>query len=251
MAMNARLLRPLASGFNPKSISGLQAWWDAAAQNTLYDASTGGSVQSADSGLVARWEDRSGNNNHCTQSGADTIKPILRTAQVNGRKVVRFDGTDDRMIFSNIDAQAYTVLIIGRKWGTTTDAFIATGNSANFVPYSLADLTGLGTYGSKSTGGVNGDFAGATSRQLLRTSAFQATQDSSIAIWVDGSSVVLDDTGTVGSSVTYFNVLGARTGATAVFGKQDIGEVLIYNRIVSAAERQAAEQYLQKKWATP
>lgn len=249
--MNPRLLRPLASGFNPKSISGLQAWWDAAAANTLYDAATGGSVQSADAGLVARWEDRSGNNNHCTQSGADTIKPILKTSQVNGRNVVRFDGTDDRMVFSNIDAQAYTILVVGRKWSATTDTFIATGNSANFVPYALVDLTGLGTYGSKSTGGANGAFAGATSRQLLRTSVFQATQDSSIGIWIDGNSATLNDTGTGSGAVTYFNQIGARTGGSGIFGKQDIGEVLVYSRVISATERQAAERYLRTKWGTP
>lgn len=242
--------------FNPRAIPNLAAWWDASFASTVFDAASGGSVQSADDGLVARLEDRSGNGNHCTQSGADTIKPILKTGQINGRNVLRFDGTDDRMNFTGIDANVFTVLIIGRKWNSSNDTFIGVSHSSGVsfaLPYIPVDLTGLGTYVSRQTTGTNGSFAGSTTRQLERTTAFQVTATSTIGLWVDGNVVSLNDSGTLNNNAaSVFNVISARaTNSGAVFGKQEIGEVLFYSRVLSDTERQAAERYLKAKWGTP
>ena len=196
---------------------------------------------------VGYWRDRSGNGRHATQSTAAS-RPVVQPSQINSRAVIRFDGTDDRMAIPSLGAQAFTVICVGKKWSATTDAFIALGNTANFVPYAIADLTGLGTYGTKSTGGANGVFAGTTTRRLLSTSPFLALQDSAISIRVDGAPLDLNDTGTSAASVTSFSLLGAKTGGGNIFGKQEFGELLVYDRALTAAERRKVEVYLARRW---
>jgi hypothetical protein len=89
MAMSPRLLVPRATGFNPKSISGLAGWWDAAdsAQFTLNN------TDPANPG-VSEWKDKSGFGRHAAQSTSGS-QPSYRLAQRNGRNTVQFDGTAD------------------------------------------------------------------------------------------------------------------------------------------------------------
>ena len=55
----------------PQTIAGLQLWLDAT--TGLYDAASGGGAVTTDSAAVARWEDRSGNARHFTQSIANKV----------------------------------------------------------------------------------------------------------------------------------------------------------------------------------
>ena len=77
----------------PTSFAGLQLWLDASDSNSLYDSVSGGSVVSAN-GAVQRWQDKSGNGRHATQSFAP-YSPVRKTGIQNGRDVVRFDGSND------------------------------------------------------------------------------------------------------------------------------------------------------------
>lgn len=70
--------------FEPTEISGLKAW---------YDAST---LTGTDGSAVSQWLDSSGNQAHMFQPSA-TAQPTLQTSELNGRNVVRFDGSNDLM----------------------------------------------------------------------------------------------------------------------------------------------------------
>lgn len=63
-------------------------WLDASDSNTLYDSTVGGNIVT-NGGLVARWEDKSGNGRHATQS-TSTRAPRLSTNQVNNRNAILF-----------------------------------------------------------------------------------------------------------------------------------------------------------------
>jgi len=78
---------------SPTSFAGLQLWLDASDSNSLYGSVSGGSVVSAN-GAVQRWQDKSGNGRHATQSGASS-SPVRKTSIQNGLDVVRFDGSND------------------------------------------------------------------------------------------------------------------------------------------------------------
>lgn len=83
MAMSPRLLRPMATGFNPKSISGLKLWLDAANTSSLtFNGST-----------ISQMNDLSGNNFHATQGTANN-QPTYQATGFNGKPTLFFDTSD-------------------------------------------------------------------------------------------------------------------------------------------------------------
>jgi hypothetical protein len=75
-----------------------QLWTDAADSATLFDAVSGGSLVVAD-GAVARWEDKSGNGRHVTQSTLSN-RGLRKVSVQNNLDVIRLDGSSD---FYNAD----------------------------------------------------------------------------------------------------------------------------------------------------
>ena len=86
MPMNPRLLRPTASGFNPKTISGLEAWYAADVASSI-EIETG----------VKQWSDLSGKGRHLLQTVTNN-QPAYNSVTLNGKPTVTFDGSNDRMI---------------------------------------------------------------------------------------------------------------------------------------------------------
>jgi len=83
MGMNPKLLRPKASGFNPKSIAGLKLWLNAANTSSMtFNGST-----------VSQVNDLSGNGFHATQATANN-QPTYQATGFNGRPTLLFDATD-------------------------------------------------------------------------------------------------------------------------------------------------------------
>lgn len=86
MPMSPRLLRPRATGFSPRSLSGLVAWFDADDASTFTLNGT----------AVEEWRDKSGNGYSVAQTIAND-RPA-RTGTVRGRATVDFDGNNDHLI---------------------------------------------------------------------------------------------------------------------------------------------------------
>lgn len=82
MAMNPKLLRPRDSGFNPRSITGLQLWLDA------NDAST----MTLNGGTVSEWRSKVGSI-AVTQATA-SAQPTLTANYFRARSALTFDGGD-------------------------------------------------------------------------------------------------------------------------------------------------------------
>ena len=76
---------PPATPFSPATLAGLAFW---------YDAATGPAVETE--GLIEQWQDLSGQGNHASQ-GLVASRP-QRVVDASGRKVVRFDGSDDVLL---------------------------------------------------------------------------------------------------------------------------------------------------------
>lgn len=134
MAMNPRLLRPRASGFNPRSVSGLEGWWDAA------DASS----VTLDSGRVSTWADKSGKGRNATNSTSGSTQPDYILAARNGRNVLRFaaasnqrlataNATDFSFLHKAGQCSVYAVVRYGTSSspGDVSHHFLATGRGAS------------------------------------------------------------------------------------------------------------------------
>jgi hypothetical protein len=234
-------------GFDPASVAGLQAWYDASDAFTLYDATSGGSPVAAD-GAVARWQDKSGNARHATQATSGS-RPARKTAVQGGRDVLRFDGSNDFFSLSAVTTtSSYTSFFVFRRERagihsvslgpeTLSGNYTAWWFSDNVVYESSNGTVNFTTHGSANTS--TGAFLLATTR----------TGTTSIATRRNGSALA---TVTSGAGVTNpasgsWSAIGRGDGAPT-FHNGDICEIILYDSALSDSSRAEIESYLMAKW---
>jgi hypothetical protein len=222
------------SGFNPLSLSPA-LWLDAADSATLFDATSGGSLP-AINGLVARWEDKSGNDRHFTQSSSGA-----QPTRILGG--VQFDGASDRMtLASNVitDTQLSVFVVIAKL-------SVASGY---VTPIRLSRFQLLARTPTSDEWGVwqaaevlSGDTLGSTNSLLT------ILQDTPTAITLATNGV-----GSIQTNGVNFpqdaspNSIGASSDGSQLFDGS-ISEVLVFPHILTVSERLAVESYLMKKWS--
>jgi hypothetical protein len=229
--------------------SGLQLWLDASDAQTLYDATSGGSLVAADGG-VARWEDKSGNARHATQS-TSANRPARKTAVQGGKDVLRFDGTNDFFSLPSLTTtSSYDSFFVFRRTSQGIHS-IALGQggaaSGNYSAWWFSDNVlyesstnnslDFTTHGSAST--LTGSFLIVTTR----------TATTSIATRRNGSALatVSSGTGVTNAAGGSWSAVGRGDGNN-VTHNGDICEIIIYNSALSATDREAVEDYLIDKW---
>jgi len=216
------LRRTRASSFTPASVSGLKFWGDSSA------------VTGSDGTAQASYADLSGLGNTLTQS-TGSKQPLLKTAIQNGLNVLRFDNTDDGLLFPFTLSQPGCVFISGTIHG---------GGSNSFISDAAADLFFY------TASGVLTVFAGST----LTTSYSPVTgtwflaelhlNGASTAVLVNGTSV---GSGAGGSGrVVVSTSSGIGTGGRPLGG--DLGEIQIYDNIPSSGDLASLRSYHRSKW---
>jgi hypothetical protein len=239
-----------------EAIAGLQLWLDAAAPETLFDATTGGSLVAADGG-VARWEDKSGNGRHATQATSGS-RPLRKTSQQNGRDVLLFDGADDllRVPYNASGSSGVTVFVVCKRFAESS--FM---NAFSNYEYSPGDGRGLLLGGGTSNavlasgrpdGGADFKSASsgaATTNYVLATARWNGT---SLFAYSNGGgeSSVSAPSATFQSSdsVVLGGAYASDPSSIQAFYKVGIGEVIVYNSALSNTDRTAVELYLMSKW---
>lgn len=239
MSMSPRLLRPRASGFTPKSISGLTLWLDATQGVTL----TGSGVST--------WADQSGNSRDFTQTTA-AQRPTY-TATLNGLSV---------LTFSNAASSALTRTgIANADYGSTNGAsWWIVYRCSELNTYTLADLGG-------AADGI--DVFQSLGSGLSYPGQFRSARANGLAIGLPSTGTVLyghvvDVSGNkhayrrqsverTSTTVAYSAWMSAtnKTWSIGVGGagfSGDIAETLIYSRPLNATEIASVESYLTKKW---
>jgi alpha-tubulin suppressor-like RCC1 family protein len=185
------------------------------------------------SGNVSTWADQSAAHNDLSQASA-SARPLLVPDAVNGLPVLRFDGSDDFVNFTTRLTTIRTVFwVVKKDTAATTAARFLLGDTSTWHFHSDLDTIWHSTYTSASIKNgqtfVNGEA-------------------------VDGTTTLMPTTPSVVSLVTTGNVTAAnfsldRNGTTTVetwWG--DLAELVIYNRVLSAAERASVEAYLIAKY---
>lgn len=250
--MSNRLLRPLASGgFTPRSIAGLALWLDASDGSTVFDAASGGSPVSA-GGAVWRWEDKSGNGRHFTQT--TTNNHPTYTGTLNGRNVITFDGSNDDLrrsgvnhsdwfdatggvmllVFTVNNDAVYTVAVGGsvaaRDRFSSGTSFHGMFRNARFdnIINGVMPTTGTHIFGSRAIAGGN---------HTMRLNK---------SVIYTGS----DDFGNFVTKTNQLWQLGQGNQNDPMDGS--IAEIIIYGRgTLSDAEVSRVENYLSTKWGLP
>ena len=227
--MNPRLLRPTASGFDPRRISGVLVWLDAA--DTSYNASTG------------TWADKSGNSRNFTEAVAEN-RPIVSTTTQNGQTILEFDGSNDRLTNNTnfLQISNCTLFATFRRLGNTFGGVISSasdldGSPAVLIDSSLGRLRGHANLSTAGVGVVDSFcvFSGTVNAGATTLFVNGTQRDTDAAI---GS---LDTTATTTRIGTYRQ-------ANANFFNGYIGEIIAYNRVLTTDERKKVEGYLAWKW---
>ena len=249
--------------FLPSNVTGLQLWLDASDASTLYDATSGGSLVAADGG-VARWEDKSGNNRHFTQS-TSSKRPARKTSQQNSLDTLLFDGSDDSLIGSNFASGTGGLTIFSVVKRNATNAVheiinkgvdnggwlfrLTDTNAPQISSYRDSTLTNSTLRGTSSS-------VSATDYTVLAMVAGSGAFNTAL-MFRNGTSLAMSaaaEDGTNGrtpsggsdpvrigvqvySGVDYFNYNG------------NIAEIVLYDSALSDADRAAVENYLLAKWA--
>lgn len=197
-------------------------------------------------GVVSSWQDSSGNGNHCSQATA-AAKPLYVPGSFGTMPGVFFDGADNLSATAGMSTGSYTKIVrvsmpdfptasgnILSSGGTTGtrhalymsgSAFPRLWHNAQFVLSSAAMVAGqghllVGTYDSTTKTGT---------------------------LYLDGMQVGTGTATANNTDPTY--QLGGLAGGN--FMRGTIGEVMIYNRVLSNSERANVLAYLNTKLVSP
>ncbi len=253
IALMAVLVGPVQAQFTNTTVSGLSIWLKADA----------GVFQT--SGEVDIWSDQSGNTND-VWAPSTTNRPLITTATIGGsaHDVIRFDGTDDALTLASapngIPLQDHTAFFVTARTGGTASTrgnlfgFDKTGGRGSdgwyykFTQGQVNMESGMGLdYGYKLA-------AGAANNTFLVGEGVFSTPDTTASLYVNGQ---LTDQNTAcltplnEPAGTPFN-LGAFADASGTgftnFFQGDIGEILVYDRVLNTTERDTVRTYLSDKY---
>lgn len=251
MPMNPRLLRPLTSGvFDPRRIANLAVWLDFSDGSTLFQVEDGTVPATAASDPVGYIRDKSGNGRHATQLSTGNNRPTIASATFNGRRGLLFDNSNDSLTLGNISAA------FGSQQATAFIAWTTNGVADNAYPLlrTRGNFSNLwGTSGSVCQEGSfrAGARLSATWDAGINLSNF--TTPKCYTLQASTSVYDLRIDGVIGTTTTPSADWGAGDtydigGAQGVFLGGTIFEVILYSRVLPAAERQTVERYLAAKY---
>lgn len=244
MPMSPRLLRTRATGFNPKSISGLKLWLDVANTSSLtFNGST-----------VSQVNDLSGNGFHATQSTANN-QPTYQATGANGKPTLLFDASDT--IASTATVADYVL--------TPTTNPITTIMCVGYMP-TLANSGNISFGSDNQTNGrfffhlffgghtMYLDVANVSGGRLSATlSASDFTSPVVLTVLRHGATMRVRRNGVTIASKT--NASGNYSTTTAAFRvpestttQQYLSELLAYQAALSDSQIATAERGLGKKW---
>lgn len=251
-------------GFDPKSLPNLVVWLDANDPNTLFDATTGGNAVT-NGGQVARWEDKSTNGWHFTQS-TSANRPVRDVAEKNGRDTVFFNptgntkfltGTTNAVLLTNSASTIYIVL----SYATNSPSVFPTpinfrtsaavnwflfGSPASDASYRY-HFFGNDSVWLRRRMGISTIFGNYWSYRFV----FDGADSNSTNSWTVSMNDNVQQLNTV-SAIAASSTAGSRIGFTDGAGYSgfwgNMCEILIYREAHTPTQQSIVNNYLVNKW---
>jgi hypothetical protein len=215
-----------------------------------YDASDDSAV-TLNGSNISQVRDKSGNSRNATQATA-LSQPARVAAVQNGRSVCRFNGAtrNDELQCSIPMSSAVTLFWLGTPTTGKDDTYLVSGSGSGGRPaiisrYSIT-VSGQGLRRDYAYFGAGGDSAViATSASGFRVVAYTLTDGGSVIGYLNGTQTV---SATPANTISGLNIIRLGSASSVAFANADLGEFLVWNRVLSGAERQSVERYLGRKW---
>lgn len=238
MGMNNRLLRP-RNAFTPKSIAGLQAWWD------FSDASTLGPTQSGvgtvtNNGPVRFVKDKSASGFNLNNTHADSAVPSFVSSGLNGRSAVSFDGGDILNASTGaIMTAPFTLFIVCKANVTGTTRVCGIAATRSIGPFGSSN-TAWGFFRADNT--IRSFNATATNASVI---AMSCTAAQAGVFFGNGTQT---STGTLSVETFGLFAIGADRDASAGSLNGVVYECLSYSSALSSSQVTTVSRWLGTKW---
>jgi hypothetical protein len=236
----------LAGAYNWESTGGVPIILEGCA--LWLDASDEDSLTKDGSNLLATWGDKSSNGNSPTAAGGD--RPLFEVNQLNGLPTINFDGGDQMDLPSglfSIPNGNNTIFIVSQRAteSGSLETLISLSDSTA-ADYFMIYSSVVGTVSFKSRDGAAGTLANAgntlTDYNIYRGRRSGTTQ----ALAVNGAAEVTNSSGVSSAGIDSGDIGASNADNIMLTG--NIGEIIIYDRSLSAAEYGQVETYLSNKW---
>jgi len=248
MPMNNRLLRPMTTGFNPRSIAGLKLWLDVANNSSMtFNGST-----------VSQINDLSGNGFHATQGTANN-QPTYQATGFNNKPTLLFDTTDS-VISSATIADYFLTPTTSPMFCVVAAVYMPTFANSGTIVFGSDAQEGGRLFFASHFGGASMiyDTVNVSGGRLTAGSQTDAgwTTPHIMSVFRNGATMSVRRNGVEIAGKT--NASGNYTATTAKLqiGKCDgaglnqmyVSEWLTYAAALTTSQLQAAERGLGKKW---
>jgi hypothetical protein len=225
----------------PRQIQGLAFWYDA--ERSSYAGGT--------------WGDRSGNSNPATQASAG-LRPV-RQLDAAGRWCLRFDGTDDHLAVTtppdHTAGDGFTVFAVFRVRQFTASerivsaAATATTDHVSFWTLQEGASAGLTRFHAKSGAANTIDITQVDDGAMVMA-LLSHEESTGAAEYRDHDSAPADTSTVTAMGTPDLLLIGARAAASPdAHAAIDVYEVGMYARLLSVAERDKLQGYLEARHA--
>jgi hypothetical protein len=221
-----------------------------------FDADDGDSL-TLDGSAIDEWGDKSGNNRDAAATGA--LRPALASSVLNGKNVVRFDGSNILRTGSDEWHNGqWSAFVVGRgAEGETSGQFVAQDRSfpprvriAQYLRLSDGYLT------SVAFSGVSGSYSvfaiDVTDEDPEQWHVFGVTRSTALlSAHITGNPKGTEDLSGTPSNDGAPLCIGARETSADAFAEYldgDIAEIVLISGVVASEDRESIEGYLAHKW---
>jgi len=240
MGMSNRLLRPRATGFSPKSIVGLEAWYAADVTSSI-TIGTG----------VQQWSDLSGKGRNLIQNTTNN-QPAYNSVTLNGKPTITFDGTNDLLQSAAFAFnQPYTFFGVFRfeaayvSGGPRVFDGGDTSTSRSGEVFRGGSGDDIRMYSGPGGSTVVGNTAPSGSTQAFNIWDFEFNSSSSVLRYRKN---VYTASGSIGGNGFTRVTVGAGGGLAGNAANVSVAELLLFSRSMTTADADQIRAYLGKKY---
>jgi hypothetical protein len=217
--------------FSPSDISGLLKWHKADA------------LALSDGAPVTSWADSSGVGG-AALPGVVVNAPTLRTNALNSLPVVRLEAALGQGLRATMAVGAtYSLFMVGRMSGVSLNRLVG----------AVYPESGNWVIGWHSSGAgilfANGFVSTGSEGFSTEWRAFSCSGTGSISSFYKSGNLIASNSAGVTSPGNYLAIGGYALDGLTELPDGEVAEIIIYNSVLSDADRQKVEGYIAHKWA--
>jgi hypothetical protein len=223
--------------FSPASLPGLAAWYDASDSSTVL-TTVSPDVPATDGQTVRRWLDKSGNGRHLDESN------ITRQPQLAAGPTITFDAVDDSLRAAFTFGNDFTAILCGRNNGTTSGFRVLVPSATTATVPAIRGGAGTPTSQFSASDGTTN--TASVTVNVAETAILTLYRDSAAA-WGIGKGLGALQTATATFTGTLDGLVVGNRSDNVNPSNWSISDVIFYNRVLTAAERERVIRWLATK----